>query len=426
MKFRIIALFVILMMIASTVTISAEIYHFDTVRTDTAADSADSSQTEVSNDSSLPTASESNSAGFVYPAETLYNRPLMDIGQSGTVNSYDWLFSKFEDYSTLFSLGVNEFELKELDGNYIPQGIDIAEKENWLIVSAYNSDETKRSIITVYDLSTGKKLKTLGLLNKGGSDYCGHAGGVACSDKYLWISVSYAVCSIPLDSIKAAEDGDNISFTDMLKVPVLGSYVNISNGVMWVGEFYHTTAAATDGSHIYTATDETTHSAITLGYKLNNKFTNQICADDYDRSKYIIPNYALSVVDMVQGFTQLPSGEFILSQSYGSTANSTLYFHSNPLSEKAESTFTVEGKTIPLWFLDGNNMTLSVTAMPMSEGIAAHGGKIYVLFESAAKSFGDSVVNPTDCIWSIDAEKYKYHTTKAVAAVPRDDMDDAI
>ena len=52
MKFRIIALFVILMMIASTVTISAEIYHFDTVRTDTAADSADSSQTEVSNDSS--------------------------------------------------------------------------------------------------------------------------------------------------------------------------------------------------------------------------------------------------------------------------------------------------------------------------------------------------------------------------------------
>jgi hypothetical protein len=404
MKFRIISTLAVLAMIAASVIISAEGYHPPTAPPNSSPDEGTTSSS---------VSSGSGGGSFLHPAEDIYTPPLRADGATNP-NTYDWTFQNADVYSTMLSLGISEFKMSELTDGYIPQGVAIYEKENWLLVSSYHDSGKKKSIITVYDLATGERVKTLGIRNKSGSDYTGHAGGIACSDIYLWLSVNYAVCPIPLWTVSETEDGQDIHCTDYISVPVIGSYVSISNGVLWVGEFYHPATAATDKSHAFTARDETEHHALTVGYKLNDNYFNELCEANYDRTKYLVPDYALSVVDMVQGFAQLPNGDFALSQSYGRQADSSIYFHSSPLNDKADGTFTVSGKKVPLWFLDGNNMRLSLQAPPMSEGITAFDGKMYVVFESGTKYYSEGIVNPTDSVWSLDLKRYEELTTKRI------------
>lgn len=400
MKFRITSAFTVLVMIVVAVVISSESYH----------PLAAPPPTEQSVSSAL-SSGEAGGGSFLHPADELYSAPNKADGTTAP-NTYEWLYQNYDVYSTMLSLGISEFKLSELKDGYIPQGVAVYEEKNQLIVSSYHDSKKKSSILTVYDLATGERVKTLTLKNKDGSDYIGHASGIACTDTYLWMSVSYAVCPLPLWTIDEAEDGGHVQFFDHVKVPVIGSYLSISNGIMWVGEFYHPIDAVTKKDHIYTATDNTVHYALTVGYKLNDDHFNGLCEDSFDRTKVLVPDYALSVVDKIQGFIQLPNGDFALSQSYGRQADSSIYFHSNPLNEKAAGTFTVSGKKVPLWFLDGNNMLLNMQTLPMSEGITVFNDKLYIVYESGTKYYSEGIVNPTDCVWSIDLNRYEEYTTK--------------
>ena len=404
MKFRIISTLAVLAMISASVIISAEGYHPPTAPPNSSPDEGTTSSS---------VSSGSIGGSFLHPAEDIYTPPLRADGATNP-NTYDWTFQNADVYDTMLSLGISEFKMSELADGYIPQGVAVYEAKKWLIVSSYHDSKKKNSILTIYDLTTGERVKTLYLQNKNGTDYIGHASGIACTDNYLWMSVSYAVCAMPLWTIDEAEDGDCVQFFDQVKVPVIGSYLSISNGIMWVGEFYHPIDAVTKKDHVYTATDETVHYALTVGYKLNDEYFNELCEDYFDRTQVLAPDYALSVVDRIQGFIQLPNGDFALSQSYGRQADSSIYFHSSPLNDKADGTFTVSGKKVPLWFLDGNNMRLSLQAPPMSEGITAFDGKMYVVFESGTKYYSEGIVNPTDSVWSLDLKRYEELTNKRV------------
>jgi len=47
----------------------------------------------------------------------------------------------------------------------------------------------------------------------------------------------------------------------------------------------------------------------------------------------------------------------------------------------------VDGKEVPLYYLDSANLTRRVDMPPMSEEVVCRDGKVYVLFESACTKY---------------------------------------
>jgi hypothetical protein len=79
-------------------------------------------------------------------------------------------------------------------------------------------------------------------------------------------------------------------------------------------------------------------------------------------------------------------GRIILSTSYG-FAKSHLYVYELSKAEASSSTFTVNGVTVPLYYLDSACLTETVEAPPMSEEIIYKDGQVYVMTESACMKY---------------------------------------
>ena len=92
-----------------------------------------------------------------------------------------------------------------------------------------------------------------------------------------------------------------------------------------------------------------------------------------------------------------------LSQSYGRGNDSKVLLYQNVLSTDPHTTVTLNGTSVPLWFLDGKVEERDFDAPPMAEGFAAYNGRLYLLFESGAEKYRlDGGKNPTDRIWVME------------------------
>lgn len=289
----------------------------------------------------------------------------------------------------------------------VPQGMDIWPDMNWLLISGYFSDTkfSKCSVVVAVDLASGKFIGEYFLKNADGTDHDSHAGGVAVTKKNLFISNAGYLYRIPLSSVLMAEQSGSITIAESISVPVNSSYCNYSGGVLWVGEFQYGKTYKTDDTHKMKNRDGDTYYAWTVGYLLDETTENEFKASAIT-STYAIPDYILSITERIQGMTVISDNYIVLSQSYGRGNDSTLFIYNNPLSEKPHSQFTYNGLTIPVWFLDSKTGVKKLTAPPMTEGVAAIGGKLYVLFESGADTYRNGGgKNPTDRVWTVDVEK---------------------
>ena len=89
-----------------------------------------------------------------------------------------------------------------------------------------------------------------------------------------------------------------------------------------------------------------------------------------------------------------------LSQSYGRGNGSKFHLYENPMGTEAHSQVDINGKSVPLYFLDSKTPSKSISAPPMSEGLAAMDGKLYILFESGADKYAnDGGTDPTENVW---------------------------
>lgn len=71
--------------------------------------------------------------------------------------------------------------------------------------------------------------------------------------------------------------------------------------------------------------------------------------------------------------------------------------------EKAEASFLLDGREIPLWYLDSNDLTKDVKLPPMSEEIVFVDGRIYVMNESACNKYLFGKLLRAKYIWSYAA-----------------------
>ena len=286
----------------------------------------------------------------------------------------------------------------------VPQGMDVWAEKGLLLISGYFPDKNVSpcSVLLAVDLKSGAFVGEYDLLKSDGSYYTGHAGGVAVAGKNLYISDGGKLMRIPLSAFDAAGAQGKLRIVESISVPVRASFCNYSGGYLWVGDFYYGTSYPTDEFRHMTNREGKEYCAWSVGYKIDPSTESGISdASRGNGSSYATPDVILSIDQKIQGFAVV-GDRIALSQSYGRKNNSKIFLYENVLGTEAHAKVSLNGKSVPLWFLDGKVGCKSYSAPPMSEGLAAYDGKLLILFESgAAKYRNDGGKNPTDRVWKL-------------------------
>ena len=285
----------------------------------------------------------------------------------------------------------------------VPQGLAFWEKQKWFLISCYFHEEGHPSVVVAIDAATGKLVRCLTLVEAGGKAHSGHVGGLAVSDKYLWIG-SGQLYRVPLTVIAATKAIDHLHLEPPVQTECTASFAAYYDQRVWVGEFVSVEDNVKGNPDHYTKDRNGTKKyAWAAGYALD---ANEDLAGAAGGNRPA-PAAVLSIREHVQGLAFL-GDHIILSTSFGRKENSILAAYTNPFpgeGNKPHEMVKVKGgdAKVPLWFLDGKNKVGNeIEYPPMSEGITAYGKRLAVICESGAEVYQKDGHGPLDSIIVID------------------------
>jgi hypothetical protein len=240
--------------------------------------------------------------------------------------------------------------------------------------------------------------------------YSGHAGGIAVSEKYVWLANNYNMYQLSLDAIIQAPEVSNMKFIGKFKTHTKASFGSYSDGVLWVGEYYSTAPGYdTDSSHKMVGSDGKKSNAWLVGYKLDPA-TDMVPADKVvSPDTPVVPDYIFNIPDRVQGATIL-NDQILLSQTNGASYSSLINYAAK-VTDAPYDTIQLSGIDVPHWFLDDANVADSLYMPSSAEGNFVLDGKAYVLYESGALRIQPTVIYPLDRIQIIDLEAWRKYGT---------------
>ena len=329
-----------------------------------------------------------------------------------TPNVEEITYNGIKDFDDFFAIAEPQYLIPGLVENQIPQGLCRSEATGKIYISAYSSIKLA-SVIMVLD-GEGNYIAEYHLKTPGGSNFTGHVGGVAVTDTTLYVSNkldndgSYSIAVIPLSDL--AETGKQEVVIDAgVTVPVSPSLLSYSDGILWVGNFYHplqdydlspemnytTPNANNDGQE---------YGCYILGYDLSELGDERMMPAD--GADYAIPDHVLACPWKIQGMVCDPVNHVVvLSQSYGRKNNSALLRYSVDLTAQGDTTVELAGQTLSCFVLDKMRETDNVVALPMTEGLTLTAERdLLVLFESGANKYSDGKYR-TDHIWQAGFNK---------------------
>lgn len=313
-----------------------------------------------------------------------------------------------DKYQALWDISEEGPVIPGLAQDLVPQGLAYDRAKDWLL-AVYYMDDGRPGTLSVIDRASGRLVKSVLLMNEDGTPYTGHAGGVAVSPRYVWIASEEYLFQIEKEDLLRAENNQEIRFRSKIPVPVQASFNYYADGVLWVGEFYEKNSYPTDPSHHMTNRNGETQHAWMVGYELDRS-TGSISAEDWmpGSEAPAVPGSILSIPGKVQGAVVRHDG-IILSTSYGRGNDSMLYWYYNPLKQYAHAKTAIQGREIPVWFLDGtmekkHNARLGI--VPMSEGIVDAGSDLYVQLESGATKYRYTTTYVMDRMIKIDLKRW--------------------
>jgi hypothetical protein len=313
-------------------------------------------------------------------------------------------------YQDLWDISTDGPVIAGLSQGLVPQGLTYYTKKDWLLTVSYVDDGIRPGTITVTDRRTGELVKSVVLYNTDGTPYTGHAGGVTVSRDHGWVASENHLFSFNLSDLEQAENNGEIQFTKQIPLPVEAAYTVYDEGILWVGEFYEANSYPTDPSHHIENRDGEMHYAWMIGFDLERN--NDMLSEAHwngSPDHNAVPDYVLSTTGKVQGAIMQKAARngVTLSTSYGRANDSVLYRYEYPLKEDPHAYASVEGKQVPLWFLDGHTAKprQSIEAIPMPEGIVEIQKELYVVFESGANKYRYTTTYPMDRMLKIDMKK---------------------
>ena len=245
-----------------------------------------------------------------------------------------------------------------LDKKYTPQGMWVDSENEVYLYSGYMSDDTPSRIY----VQTKEETKYL-LLKVDGKDFFGHVGGICSVNDYIYLASEKTVYTFLKNDALTLDNGNYISNISYFIPNLNCSFIYEDGTYLYVGEFYKPKSYETDPSH-HIQTNDGTNKALVRSYTLNEDGSIGELVNTYS-----IPN-------KIQGICITPSNKIVLSQSYGIANSHLIIYDLNKASVE-------NGITI----LDSRCFVDDVSCYPMSEALDYDNGKVYILFESAAKKY---------------------------------------
>lgn len=286
-----------------------------------------------------------------------------------------------------------EYIIPGLRQNFVPQGIGFWKERDVLLISGYFKPvENAAGIILAVSSVSGELVGEYQLLKENGTAVTGHFAGLAITGTDLFVTGDGCLYRIALKDITGAKKSLQVRQT--IPVSVETAACNFSDGILWICEHYRRGDAPLRKPQTMISNDGEEYHAWMVGY--------QITAMGRLR-----PYCVFAVPDCIQGITVTDGGTVVLTQSYGRANGSKLFLCRDPRESTPDGYVTMGQFQVPLWYLDGENGWEVYDAPPMAEGCCAHGGKLYLLFESAAyyyRAFDPANIarDPTDRIWKMD------------------------
>lgn len=272
-------------------------------------------------------------------------------------------------YRPFYSNSQNAFPVPGLWSGFVPQGFAYLEETDTYLASGYMKDH---SACRIYIREQNGAVRYATLQNTDGSAYTAHAGGLAINGDFAYLPGEEGIDVFRLSDILQKGQATMLGCIPM---EYEGDCCTFYNGYLFVGDFYRPEVYESPESHHVTTPSGDTNPAMIAVYKADS-------SAEFGVESH--PVAAISIREQVQGIGFTEGGEIVLSTSYG-FATSYLWFYQWDDSQKGS--LVMDGKEVPLYYLDSDNLTHTVEMPPMSEEVVCKDGKVYVLVESASTKY---------------------------------------
>ncbi len=294
--------------------------------------------------------------------------------------------TEIEDYKSFFKEFTPNFTIPGLFEGIIPQGICYISKLDMYAVSGYYEDSVLPSMLMLVDGKTEKFQKAFPLVNVDNKDYYGHAGGLASSEEYVYITSEDTCYIFEVNKLKNLQNGEKLQFDSNFKLNTKGSFACFNDGVLWTGDFIESSDKAREKARkVTTLPSGETFYAYCEGYILEDGLPD-VKKINSEKNGYI-PDYLLAIPEQVQGMCFSISGKMIFSTSYGRKNNSFIYVYDDVLITERVGTYEIDDKEINLQACSNDLLKEAITAPPMAEGIVQGDKGQYIIFESGAEKY---------------------------------------
>lgn len=263
------------------------------------------------------------------------------------------------------------------DKGYIAQGITYDLASGNFYLTGYMKDGSASPILVV-NKKSGKLVNLVRMSNPDGSDYTGHAGGLALMNGKLYVAGSQDGCFYVLkkSAVDKAAKESYLSYSEVLDLKKGGdsikvAYCTTNKGFIYAGEFYRDPQYILSQDHKVNTQDGLQH-ALAVGFEINPD------------GKTTTARLAYSIPDQIQGICF--EGNFVyLTTSWGLGKSFVYKYDLNKISQSG--TKLVCGESIPLYNLTMQNMEECYTLPPMAEEIEYVDGRFYITNESASDKY---------------------------------------
>lgn len=306
-----------------------------------------------------------------------------------------------KEFSDFTSRASPQFIIPGLDEGMTPQGIGYSEKTGLVYITSYAMGGAP-SVISAVSLETGEQAAVYRLFHGDGTPFTGHVGGIAVAGDRVYLSAKqdldgdYSVAELSLTELPCLGSHD-VTVDRTIPLPVSPSFLSYSQGILWIGNFYHPAAGYELPPEIPCATAgaDGGYGCYVLGYRLGDAGLTVPAGE-----RYPIPDLVLAAPDRIQGMVRLEDG-VMLSQSYGRRNNSAVLVYDLAEDAPPDTDLDICGHMVPAYVLDSPKLRESLTAMPMAEGLCLSPEGILVLFESGSSRYSNARYR-TDRVWAVE------------------------
>lgn len=260
---------------------------------------------------------------------------------------------------------------------YIAQGITYDLASGNFYLTGYMKDGSASPILVV-NKKSGRLVNLVRMSNPDGSDFIGHAGGLALMNGKLYVAGSQDGCFYVFkkSAVDKAAKESYLSYSEVLDLKKAGdsikvAYCTTNKGLIFAGEFYRDPQYILSEEHKVNTQDALQY-ALAVGFEINPDGKT-------GRAKL-----AYSIPNQIQGMCF--EGNFLyLTSSWGLGKSFVYKYDLNKIPQSG--TKQVCGETIPLYNLTMQNMAECYTLPPMAEEIEYVDGRFYISNESASDKY---------------------------------------